>query len=150
MTIWSSIWSIIIASLLICHCTMLINHSFLCIYFCSQFSFHESEEESDNQIMISHGLNPLPHSYSLLIIYLPTSLLLSFGLCLFNCLLISFFLFLSKDAGFLPRRPCLPQESLSSLCIDARNLHRSIKSVLFHSNFAVATLYWKLLCPKHL
>lgn len=35
MTIWSSIWLILIASLLICHYTLIISYSFLCVYTCS-------------------------------------------------------------------------------------------------------------------
>lgn len=116
MTIWSPIWLILIASLFIRHYTLIIRHSFLCVYTCS-LSVHRlctQTSESMEKIWetnknITWTFSHHPHSVSLLIICLPTSLLLPFCLFLLVCLLISLsLLLLSEDAGFLPRHCCVP------------------------------------------
>lgn len=98
MTIWSSIWHILIASLLISHYTLITSHSSLCVFipvlFQSTVYAQTSElmDESEKQIKISPGL--VPSSSLCLTPYLIFAkfFLLPFFLCLFVCLFTSFFL----------------------------------------------------------
>lgn len=108
MTIWSSIWLILIASLLICLYTLIIRRSFLCVYTCS-LSVHclctqasESMEKSEKQIKSIWTFSITPTvSQSLSSICQLLYYYLSFT-CLFVALLPLF-----EGAGFLPRLCCV-------------------------------------------
>lgn len=113
MTIWSSIWLFLIASLLICHYTLIISYSLVCVYTCSLSVGSvcaQTSELTEKQIKISPG--PVPSSSFCLTRRVFASFSFITFLFMFPfCLLISFFQF-------------FPSEDFFSFSQDIRVLHK--------------------------
>lgn len=137
MTIWSSIWLILIASLLICHYTLIISYSFLCVYTCSfSVSFlclcsricvnRRLRDTNKNITWICSIIFSLSHTTVCQLLYLLP--FLSYLVCVYT--------FLSFSVASLWRCAvsCQDIPILRNIsCINARNLQRQIQTLSFAS-----------------